>query len=30
VLATARKQGWNILRTLIANPNGLVAELRVG
>ena len=30
VLATARKQGWNILRTLIANPNGLIAELRVG
>jgi len=30
VLSTARKQGWNILRTLIANPNGLIAELRVG
>ena len=29
VLSTARKQGWNILRTLIADPNGLIAELRV-
>jgi len=30
VLSTARKQGWNILQTLTANPNDLIAELRVG
>jgi len=30
VLSTARKQGWNMLRTLAANPANLIAELRVG
>ncbi len=30
VLSTARKQGWNMLRTLAANPNDLVAGMRVG
>ncbi len=30
VLSTARKQGWNILRTLAANPSSLIAEMRVG
>ena len=27
VIATARKQGWNILRTLTANPAGLIQTL---
>jgi len=30
VLSTAKKQGWNILQTLAANPSSLIAELRVG
>ena len=30
VLSTARKQGWNMLQTLAANPGSLIAELRVG
>ena len=30
MLSTARKQGWNSLQTLTANPNDLIAELRVG
>jgi len=30
VLSTARKQGWNILQTLAANPSSLIAELRLG
>jgi len=30
VLSTARKQGWNILQTLAANPSSLIAQLRVG
>jgi len=30
VLSTARKQGWNILHTLAANPSSLIAQLRVG
>jgi len=30
VLSTARKQGWNLLQTLNAAPNGLIAELRIG
>ena len=29
VLSTARKQGWNILRTITANPASLIAHLRV-
>lgn len=29
VLSTARKQGWNILQTLAANPSSLIAELRI-
>jgi transposase len=29
VLSTARKQGWNILATLIADPSTLVSQLRV-
>jgi transposase len=29
VLSTARKQGWNMLRTLAANPANVIAELRV-
>ena len=29
VLSTARKQRWNILRTLTANPSSLIADLRV-
>src|SRR5664279_297769 len=28
LLSTARKQGWEILRTLIAHPSQLIAELR--
>ncbi len=28
VLSTARKQGWNMLRTITANPANLIAELR--
>jgi transposase len=30
VLSTARKHGWNMLRTLTADPSRLIAELRVG
>jgi transposase len=30
VLSTARKQSWNMLRTLAANPASLIAELQVG
>jgi transposase len=29
VLSTAKKQGWNILATLIADPSTLVSQLRV-
>jgi transposase len=29
VLSTARKQGWNMLQTLTAEPAHLMAELRV-
>ena len=29
VLSTARKQRWNILRTLTASPSSLIADLRV-
>ncbi|MBV8892996.1 MAG: transposase, partial [Acidobacteria bacterium] len=29
VLSTARKQRWNILATLIADPSALVSQLRV-
>jgi transposase len=29
VLSTARKQGWNMLRTLATNPANVIAELRV-
>jgi transposase len=29
VLSTARKQGWNMLRTLAGNPGDLIAELRI-
>jgi len=29
VLSTARKQGWNMLRTLTENPGSLMAELRI-
>jgi transposase len=29
LLSTAKKQGWNVLQTLIANPNCLTAVLRV-
>ena len=28
VLSTARKQGWDMLQTLTANPLRLIAELR--
>ena len=28
VLSTARKQGWNILDSLIQNPNSLAQQLR--
>ena len=30
LLSTARKQGWDILQTLNANPDSLIASLRVG
>ena len=30
VLSTARKQGWDILQTLIGDPVRLIAELRLG
>jgi len=30
VLSTAKKHGWNMLRTLTADPSRLIAELRVG
>jgi transposase len=29
LISTARKQGWNILRTLTCQPNRLIAELQV-
>jgi transposase len=29
VLSTARKQGWNLLETLAADPKDLIAKLRV-
>jgi transposase len=29
LLSTAKKQGWNVLQTLIADPDDLVANLRV-
>ena len=29
LLSTARKQGWDILQTLTANPDRLIADLRV-
>jgi len=29
VLSTARKQGWNMLQTLTADPEGLIAAIRV-
>ena len=29
VLSTARKQGWNMLQTLTANPARLIANIRV-
>jgi transposase len=29
LLSTAKKQGWNLLQTLIANPNSLIDHLRV-
>jgi transposase len=29
LLSTARKQGWDILQTLNANPDDLIADLRV-
>jgi transposase len=28
LLSTARKQGWDILQTLNANPESLIADLR--
>jgi len=30
VLSTARKQGWDILATLIGDPDRLLTQLRVG
>lgn len=30
VLSTARKQGWDILHTLTADPQHLIANLRIG
>jgi transposase len=30
LLSTARKQGWNLLQTLTADPVCMIAELRVG
>ena len=29
LLSTARKQGWDILQTLNANPDDLIANLRI-
>jgi transposase len=29
VLSTARKQGWNMLRTLTSEPARLIADIRV-
>ena len=29
VLSTARKQGWNMLKTLIGDPSALIADLRM-
>ena len=28
VISTARKQGWNLLDTLMGNPNTLIGQLR--
>ncbi len=30
VLSAARKQGWDLLETLAADPKDLIAKLRVG
>jgi hypothetical protein len=30
VLSTARKQGWDILRTLTGDPESLITDLRMG
>jgi transposase len=30
LLSTASKEGWDIPQTLIANPDSLIANLRVG
>jgi transposase len=30
LLSTAKKQGWDLLRTLTADPNRLIADLQVG
>ena len=30
VLSTARKQGWDILRTLTGDPDSLITDLRMG
>jgi transposase len=30
LLSTARKQGWDVLRTLNSDPTSLVADLRLG
>jgi len=30
LLSTAKKQGWDMLRTLTANPLSLIVDLRVG
>jgi transposase len=30
LLSTAKKQGWNMLQTLTANPNCLIADLQLG
>jgi len=30
VLSTARKQGWDILATLTADPTRLISQLRMG
>jgi transposase len=29
LLSTARKQGWDLLQTLNANPGSLIADLKV-
>jgi len=30
LIATAKKQGWNVLETLTQSPDALLAKLRVG